>query len=567
MFTAMGCGSDEPVVNTIGASSEMGEIECDIDNQYSSSRAYYEKGSASNIYCAKWDKGDQIAMCFDGSDVVRRFNLLKGENSPSATFYGPVPDTYRKILAVYPFDIYKCQTSNSIEVCLPSTINYNAQKVLCGAMPMFAQGTAGALNFYNLMGVLKISVEGNGLLKSISISSIDGYGMSGSGHITVDENNIPSLSFDDNGSIIKINIGALFLSTSAVDIFLPIPAATYESGLKLDFELEGKIETRELRGPLHFDRSVMRTVKPNTINVPFNFANYENKDNEIWYESSVQQSVPNEFDLGVSIISNSFSSYKHLGVITTESPVVKIGGPLFQSPQSVTFVKLPNSVQEIAVNGFKGTSIESFEAPQNLRILGTDAFLGCSKLKRIVLNDGLESLGLDVFGDCPNLESVFIPKSVRIIGAYSFRGSTAHLDHWDGDCPLIDDDRHALYANSAYGMVSEDPIDIDIIAGCNLIEYSIPERALFTQNCAFEGLKNLKKLIIHENFRGFGLVGFISLNSLETIICYATTPPEFNPDENFETKCLKEVRVPQSSIEEYKKADGWKHFADKIVSL
>jgi hypothetical protein len=562
------CSSDEPTLDLADDNSKAGEIECNIESRNSAmSRTYYESGSIPSVYYAKWDKEDQIAMCFDGDEEARRFNLLKGENSTSAVFYGQIPSTYSKVSAVYPFDIFKEQTSNSIEVVIPSKIKYNAKKILSGAMPMFAQGTAGALNFYNLMGVIKISVRGSGLLRNITISSVDGHGMSGNGSVILDENNMPRLLMKDEKGSLTINTGAMLLSMDSTNLFLPIPAITYENGLKLDFEFEGRTETRILNGTLHFERSVMRAVKPYDINVPFDFDNYKTRNNEIWYKSNVIQPLSDESDLGVSVISNSFSVNNQLGVIATESAIAKIGGPLFESPQTVTYVKLPNTIQEIAMNGLKNTSIEFFEAPKVLKTLGVDALLGCAKLKKIILNDGLESLGLDVFGDCPNLEYVFIPKTVKTIGAYSFRCSTEKLDHWDGDCPLIDNDKHALYANSAYGMTQEKPDMIDIVAGCNLTEYKLPDQAMFTQNYALSGCKKLKKLILHENFKSFGLDVFNSLNELETIVSYAITPPSFNPDEVFESKSLKEVYVPQNSIELYRNADGWKNFSDLIKAL
>lgn len=555
LLVATACSSDEPIVDIVPSNPKTGEIECNVDNNYAPvSRTYYE--DSVSIYCAKWDKEDRIAICFDGSDMARQFNLLKGEDNPSAVFYGPFPDAYKEITAVYPFDIFKGRTSSSVEVSLPAIINHTTSKILCGVMPMYAHGTVGALNFYNLMGVLKIPVQGEGLLRRVSISSMDGYGMSGTGHITIDENNIPNLSLEHNGNALTINIGAVLSMEEPLNLFLPIPATTYANGLKLEFEFEGDTKIQELKGPLHFDRSVMRAVKPYEIDVPFNFDNYEIKGNEIWYKSIAQQPTTNE----LSIISHTFSSNNQLGIITTDSPIVKIGGPIFTTPQQITFIKLPNSVQEIGMDGLSGLSIEDFEFPESLKTLRTEAMRQCSELKHIDLNDGLESIGAGAFEGCTNLKSVYIPKSVQIIGGYSFLQGTENLDHWDGDCPLIDDDRHALYSNSSYGMISEEPSMIDIVAGCNLTEYAIPTKALQIQNYALDGCKNLKKLIIHENIKSIG-VGV--LDALETIECYAKNPPSFE----LEIKNIKVIKVPQQSIEQYRRAESWRQYLGKIVPL
>lgn len=562
-----GC-TDEPCIDKSETTDKSGEIECIAEGQQSAlSRTYYDCESNGNTFWGKWDKNDRIAICFDHSATARQFNLLNGENSANATFHGPMPDSYSNIQAVYPFDIYQGHTSSAININLSSQIKYDSDKKLYGAMPMYAQGTGTTLNFYNLMGVIKISLRGKGLLRSITIRSGDNRGLSGPGRIVLDENNIPSLSIDDNGSDLTVNMGSVFLSDQPLEILLPIPAATYNNGLKFEFLFEGQTETRELAGPLHFDRSVLRAVKPYKIEVPFYFDSYQPHDNEIWYKSTYHQGLIKETDLGSPVISHSYSSTKKMGVITTESAIMKIGGPIFDSPDLVTFIKLPRTVQEIAMNGMSKTAIESFEAPECLKTLGTDAFLGCNKLKRVVLNNGLESIGAEAFGDCSVLAYVYIPKTVSMIAAYSFRHSTLHLDQWHGDCPLIDADRHTLYSNNSYGSISDTYETIDVIAGCDLLQYEIPHQALYMQNYALAGCQKLKKLIIHENFRSFGSQELSSLTNLETIVSYAKTPPSFDPQGNFVLKSLKKIKVPKSSIMLYKTADGWKRFSDKIVAL
>lgn len=566
MLILAACSEDNHVVNLPEPADKLAEMQCLAESRQTAlSRTYFEDYERGTFLPAKWAKGDQIAMCFDGSETPRCFNLLKGENSTKATFLGPVPDLYSDITAVYPFDIYQGRTSSAINVNLPATIRYYSDRTLFGAMPMFAHGTGNVLNFYNLMGVIKISVLGKGLLKSVSISSPDGQGLSGAGHIVLDDNDMPSLSVDDTATGITVNLGATFLSGKTLDILIPIPATTYANGLKLEFAFEGKTETRVLAGPLHFERSVLRAVKPYQIEATFDFNSYQANDTEIWYKSRSQQALANVKNMDLTITTHTFSITDGLGVITSESPVVKIGSPIFESPDMVTFVKLPQSVEEIAMNGMKETAIERFDAPKKLKTLGVDAFMGCTNLKQIVLNDGLESIGMGAFEQCTNLEYVYIPESVTMIGGYAFMKSTSHLDQWHGDSHFIDADRHALYSNSAYGSVLGDLYQIDAIAGCNLTEYEIPHQAIYLQNYALSGCRKLKKLIIHENLKSVGYDAFSPLTQLETIICHATTPPECSPHEK--SNSLKQIFVPKASVDTYKNAEGWKNFADKIVAF
>lgn len=548
--------------------SNMGEIVCLLEpGRASASRTYYDYSNDAGIYRAKWADGDQIAICFDAAATAGKFTLISGADNTEATFYGPVPDNYTGMTAVYPYQIFKKNTSSGITVSLPSIISHNSRQILSDAMPLFAQGKAGALNFYNLTAVIKISVKGDGLLKSVTISSPDGVSLSGTGNITPDQNGMPILTMDATDNDLTVNAGAIFLSDKVQDIYIPVPATNYQGGLILDFCFEGKSETRILQGPLNFERAMLRAVRPYDINVPFDFDAYTPENNEIWYKSDYEMEIMEESGLDKSLVSHSYSKKNRMGVITTDSPVTKIEGQIFLYPGSVTYIKLPDTVQEISMDGLKGMAFDSFASPADLRIIGTDAFLGCHNLKRLILNEGLESIGLEAFGDCPSLEYVYIPKSVNTIAAYSFRGSTSKLDHWDGECALIDKDRHTLYGNTAYGYVSESCSQIDAIAGCNLTEYTIPDQALFTQNYAFSGLRNLKRLVIHKDFKSFGLEVFKSMQKLEVIECLAPVPPTFDPDENFNAPNLKEIRVPQGNVETYKQAPGWSHFADIINAL
>lgn len=568
LFAAVACSNEDPYLASDTERYIIGEIECNTEAQDQiDSRTYFELDNLCNIYYSQWDKNDQIAICFNDSEKANIFKLLRGENSKNAVFYGPYPDNYNEATAVYPHTIYVGRNSDGIEVNMPSVVYYNSNRILSGSMPMYAHSSIGALNFYNLMAVIKISLQGSGLLKSISISSVDGLAMSGKAHIMTDENNVPILTMEDKGSNLTLNTGSILLSNNPTELFLPIPAITYQNGLKLNFIFEGDSKTYTLAGPLHFERSVLRAVKPYEVNVPFDIESHIPDDNEIWYTSEKQQAIFGNCDLGSSLSSHSFYKEYNLGVITTESAITQIGDRLFQTPKNVTSIKLPQTIREIGQSSLSSTAIEEFIAPESLRVLRTDAFLNCGNLKRVILNEGLQSMGLQVFGECPNIEYVYLPKTLSTIGAYSFRQSTEKLDHWDGDCPLIDEDRHSLYSNSVYGIWSEDPTMIDIVAGGNLTEYQIPSQAISTQNYALSCCTKLKKLIVHENFRYFGVDVFSHTIELETIVSYAETPPGFDSDEAFTANKLKEIRVPKESLEEYKNAYGWKNFADKIIPL
>ena len=58
--------------------------------------------------------------------------------------------------------------------------------------------------------------------------------------------------------------------------------------------------------------------------------------------------------------------------------------------------------------------------PKTVRTVGPLAFTRRSKLRKVQLPDGLETIGRDAFSDCAALEEVVIPATVTAIGPYAF---------------------------------------------------------------------------------------------------------------------------------------------------
>ena len=80
-------------------------------------------------------------------------------------------------------------------------------------------------------------------------------------------------------------------------------------------------------------------------------------------------------------------------------------------------------VTVILKKGFSSlTKLEEIIIPMNLIEIGEEAFSGCTSLKSVDLRElkHLELIGDYCFFDCTSLEYMYIPKTVRRIGAYCF---------------------------------------------------------------------------------------------------------------------------------------------------
>ena len=70
-------------------------------------------------------------------------------------------------------------------------------------------------------------------------------------------------------------------------------------------------------------------------------------------------------------------------------------------------------------------SIKKIVIEQGVTSIGDHAFLGCANLTELVLPDTLQSIGYCAFIFCESLAELHIPDSVQIIGDQSFQGCTA----------------------------------------------------------------------------------------------------------------------------------------------
>ena len=68
------------------------------------------------------------------------------------------------------------------------------------------------------------------------------------------------------------------------------------------------------------------------------------------------------------------------------------------------------------------TYIKRVVMQQGVTSIGGDAFWDCSGLTSVTIPDGVTSIGGDAFWDCSGLTSVTIPDGVTSIGGYAFRG-------------------------------------------------------------------------------------------------------------------------------------------------
>ena len=132
-------------------------------------------------------------------------------------------------------------------------------------------------------------------------------------------------------------------------------------------------------------------------------------------------SLPNTI---ITIRLNAFSTFRNkqgpVSVRLNEGLEVLDGGSFFCS--DIRRLVLPAGVRSVGQMAFYNCGrLESVDlrAARNLKELGESAFGQCKKLRQILLNEGLEMIGLWCFSKS-TLEEVVLPGSVKHVGDYAF---------------------------------------------------------------------------------------------------------------------------------------------------
>lgn len=142
---------------------------------------------------------------------------------------------------------------------------------------------------------------------------------------------------------------------------------------------------------------------------------YDATDNQILVGRNDGR-VPNDGSLKF-IGDNSFECNPFVKEFNVPYGVTSIGIGAFRNCENLRCVTLPTTLESIGRCAFEGTGLESITVPSKVKIIEENSF-ACSKLQRVILKRGVETLETYAFRKCQELQEVYIPSSVKKL--YSF---------------------------------------------------------------------------------------------------------------------------------------------------
>ena len=602
LLLAAGCRQMEEVEPEVTGSRILKAIlESDPDT-----RTHLSGQDSQGIYYPYWSDDEELAVYIDGIEVPDRYSLVDGSGSVSGVFSGTV--TGLEKVALYPYSdrVPEGLQGNVLNLDLPSVQPYREGSFGEGIYPMIAVGNSDELRFRNLCSVLKVSMTGGEIVRSVKFVAHDSLmPVCGRATVRTDYSFEPELEMSDGGAnYVTLECGYVPLSSSkATDFFIVIPPGTYRGGFSVEIETFGGTVTRSTDADIEFKRSQIRSIPAfecvsdgeiDIDDIPYN---------EIWYWTSSNRVHTPRGSFDKEIISNTYSDGK--GVIVFDGPVTQVGGYTF-CVSDISRVVLPNTVESIGGDAFCGSSIVSFHTPDRLKSVGNYAF-DCDKLSRfygkyassdekalvledgtlvayahgavqadLTIPDGVKSLASYVFDDCSIIETVTFPSSVENI-AYGCFSDCVHLREFKGDNVHIPDG-HA-FVNPKGELVAW--------AGFGLTDYIIPDEVTyFAEVFRDSSTKTLHSLtfpyfsfrgaVLMDYFRGFdNLEFFYGPNTTDDHKCLIVSrhllavtkvlPSDYSIPEGYdiawanaylfsENKTVERLSLPDNIPEIYKKA-------------
>ena len=173
---------------------------------------------------------------------------------------------------------------------------------------------------------------------------------------------------------------------------------------------------------------------------------------------------------------------------------------------------------------YNNESIKKIVIKDGVTSIGFQAFAGCSNLKSVELGKNIERIGQHAFCDCIGITDITLPESVTKIDRYAFLGCSK-LKH------ITMSENISSIGDGAFKDCT------------SLLDIALPENITSINELTFCNCKSLKELVIPEKVEKIGVAAFFSCESLESIVVPEKVT-EINYNAFKECKNLKSCQLP-----------------------
>ena len=231
-----------------------------------------------------------------------------------------------------------------------------------------------------------------------------------------------------------------------------------------------------------------------------------------------------------------------------------IGYGAFGCCNNLTSIIIPNSVTEIGKSAFTSCeSLPSITIPDSVTSIRQLAFAYCNNLTSVTIGNSVTRIESQAFYECSSLTSITIPDSVTRIGSGVFY-NCSNLQAFYGK--YASEDNRCLVIDG----------ELNSFAPAGLTSYVILDNVVSIGTWAFSKCSNLTSIIIPDGVTSIGYGAFYESTSLTKMSCNATTPPAMGFNALYPCHSDLKIYVPSTAVDDYKNAEGWRDYADRIYT-
>ena len=231
------------------------------------------------------------------------------------------------------------------------------------------------------------------------------------------------------------------------------------------------------------------------------------------------------------------------------------------------------------------SKIKSVVIEDGVTRIGADSFFAFTSLTEVNISNTVTSIGREAFSHCTALKKINIPNSVTSLGACAFShcSSLAEVNIPDG-LETIDKDVFCECSSLAHIDIPNSVTSIGEFAfsGCSLTEVIIPDGVTFIGQCAFGWCDNLKYVKIGKGVTVIEDGAFFNdytnkkieieiaaethVTLLDAMVFYYGQYEPYSSDA-FGFSINPEnitIRVPETMLDDYRNSEDWSYYKEQL---
>lgn len=274
-------------------------------------------------------------------------------------------------------------------------------------------------------------------------------------------------------------------------------------------------------------------------------------------------------EIGIS----AFSGCSALTSVTLSDNIVKIGYEAFKNCTALSQLnEFSDTLEEIGASAFSSTKITSVVIPASVVIVGGSAFYSCRSLTSLVFEEGstITEIPQSFLSNCSALTTLVLPKNLTGIQSRAFEGTTllATVEIPDtvtsiGQYAFTRSGITSFTAPTA--LTSIEVSAFDDAANLVAIDFGEEGEMITIKSRAFSGT-SIVELTLTGRVASIAGSAF-STSTLTTVTVTRTDALITGGSGMFASKYIVNIYVPEEFVEDYKVANYWANFADKISAI